>query len=90
MRRPLATIADGEGCPPIRGDRDLLAAGWTRRYLADAERADEARELYQTLGYDVLLRSPTPMQLRPECDACRTVACRDYFLVYTRRRTDHE
>lgn len=88
MRRRLATIAEGEHCPPIRGDQALLAAGWRRRYLADAARADDARELYRALGFDVLLRSPTPVQMRSECAACAQTACRDYFLIYTKRRID--
>lgn len=90
MRRPLATIHGGDACPPIASDQSLIDAGWCRRYLADAQRAREATELYQSLGYEVLTRAPKPSHLQPECDGCRQVACRDYVVVYTRRKPHHE
>jgi hypothetical protein len=83
MARSLDVI---EECPPVRGDHALIADGWTRRYLADAARAEEARELYASLGLEVLLRAPEPSQVRAECQACEPTVCRDHFLVYTRRR----
>jgi len=86
MRKPLATVSDGTPCPPIASDESLLADGWRRRYLADRVRANEAREMYSSLGFDVLLRKPQPSHVRSECDGCRQVACSEYFIVYTRRR----
>lgn len=79
-----------EECPPVRGDDALIAQGWTRRFLADANRAEEARELYTSLGHEVLLQSPEPSHVRAECEGCQPTVCRDYFLVYTRRREPHE
>ena len=42
------------GCPTgVRSAEALLAAGWTRRYLTDPDRAKEAVATYGALGFDV-------------------------------------
>jgi hypothetical protein len=70
--------------PPVRSKAELVADGWERRYLADHERAAEARALYESLGYEVALAAPEPSQLGEQCAGCRETACRDYVIVYTR------
>ncbi len=70
----------------ISGDADLEAQGWTRRYLADENRAREAELLYQEAGFDVLLHKLRPDNLGPKCGHCTVTVCSSYVLVYTRER----
>lgn len=70
----------------IPADPALAAAGWTRRFLADAERAREARELYESMGLEVRLERLVPEGLGPKCGDCSAAVCAAYVLVYTRRR----
>jgi len=37
----------------LQADPALVAQGWERRFTADAQRAKEAMELYEQLGYEV-------------------------------------
>lgn len=67
-----------------RAPDPLVAEGWERRFLAVGPRLDEARELYQRLGFDVRLEAPTDEDLREECADCHE-ALQRYRVVYTRR-----
>jgi len=64
---------------------ELEAAGWERRFEADATRASELVELYSDLGYEVTTRKIVPQEIVPECAGCAIVACQRYVVVYTRR-----
>lgn len=93
----MATVATGadvagppQGCPsppdgPPRGEPALTAAGWRPRFLADAERTEEAVRLYESLGFETLARPLTPESLGALCGECQVVACQRYTLIYTRR-----
>jgi hypothetical protein len=70
----------------IRSDPVLEAAGWVRRHFVDPTRAKETTELYESLGFEVLSRNPTPQDFGPACSACAVTACKAYVLIYTRRR----
>jgi hypothetical protein len=70
----------------IRANPALVAAGWTRRQLADPFRAKETTELYQSLGFEVKSCKPTPDDFGPKCKDCAEAACRAYVLIYTRRK----
>ncbi len=73
--------------PGIPGKRSLEAAGWQRRYLADAERAREAVELYSSLGYEVRAEQLEPEDFGPQCGECSLTVCRSYVLIYTRKHS---
>lgn len=64
---------------------ELEAAGWERRFEADATRASELVELYSDLGYEVTTRRIAPEEIGPECAGCAIAACQRYVVVYTRR-----
>ena len=71
----------------IAADPSLLAEGWEQRYLADENRAAEARELYSALGYEVLERQLDPDDFGQGCGECPVlVVCGNYVMVYTRKR----
>lgn len=65
----------------------LAEAGWTRRFIADPSRCEEARALYESLGLEVHLESLAPEAPYPECADCQIAACMMYRVIYTRPRT---
>ena len=77
-----------ETLPKVTGLQhlELEAAGWQRRFEADASRARELVDLYSELSYEVTTCSPEPEEFGPECSGCAIVAsCQRYVAVYTRR-----
>ncbi len=65
----------------------LLASGWTRRFVAEPSRCDEAKELYEALGLEVHLESLAPETPYPECADCQLAACMTYQVIYTRPKS---
>lgn len=63
----------------------LTAQGWTRRYLAAPERAQEAAETYAAAGFEVRLEPLTPSDLGSACAGCAATVCASYLMVYTRK-----
>jgi hypothetical protein len=64
---------------------DLEAAGWQRRFEAEATRAEELVDLYAELSYEVTTRPIVPDEIGADCAGCAIVACQRYVAVYTRR-----
>jgi hypothetical protein len=71
----------------LEADPVLEAAGWERRFIADARRADEAMELYTQLGYEVRAEPVLSEELGDECEDCQLVAAFQFKTIYTRKRT---
>ncbi len=65
---------------------ELEAAGWQRRFEADAARVDEVVELYTSLGCEVTTRALAPQSFAPECASCALTACSRYVEIYTRTK----
>ena len=70
----------------LRPDPARLAAGWERRFVADATRAAEAVELYERLGFEAVADPLRSGELGERCDACQLAALLRFRTVYTRRR----
>lgn len=66
-------------------DPARLAAGWERRFVADAARTEEALRLYAELGFEVCADPLEPAQLTGECADCRLLMLRTFRTIYTRR-----
>lgn len=66
-------------------DPELAAQGWQRRFMANAGRAREARELYGEMGFEVRLEPIKMSQLSEVCGDCRVATCLAYVNVYTRK-----
>ncbi len=64
-------------------DQELAGPGWTRRFTAAPPRLNELRELYATLGYEVMLDPLLPGELADECEGC-TLALSLFRMIYTR------
>ncbi len=63
---------------------DLSVEGWHWRCVTDPKRADEAQELYVSLGFEVKLQPATPDQFPDDCEAC-AASCATKIIVYTRK-----
>ena len=70
----------------IAPDPARAAAGWERRFVADAARADEAMRLYAELGFEVCADPLAPEDLTGGCEDCRLLMLRTFRTIYTRRR----
>jgi hypothetical protein len=83
-------FALGDALPDLHYEADpqLAAEGWERRFMADAERASEATELYESLGFEVRAESVLASELSDQCLDCKLVVCRSYVTIYTRKRAD--
>ena len=71
----------------LQADPDLVARGWERRFTADAQRAKEAMELYEKLGYEVRAEPVRPQELDDDCGECGTVVSFHFLAIYTRRKS---
>lgn len=69
---------------------ELATAGWQRRFVADAARAEETIALYQQLGFEVLVEPVHLIDTGDDCDDCRLLMQRDYQTIYTRKRVTHD
>ena len=65
--------------------RDLAQQGWGRRFTAEEPRLSEMKDLYESLGLEVLIE-PVVFEDDRECAACFSVegAERRYKTIYTR------
>jgi hypothetical protein len=72
-----------------RREEELTRLGWEKRFTADEPRLSEMKEMYESIGFEVLLE---PLPAREELAACAEsgcTACFDvdpdrYRIIYTR------
>jgi hypothetical protein len=69
----------------LEGDPELLADGWERRFMADAERAREAVELYEELGYEVRSEAVRAEDVADDCEDCQLLMLLKFQTIYTRK-----
>jgi hypothetical protein len=70
----------------LQGDAKRLAEGWERRFIADGQRAQEAMELYEELGYEVCADPLQPDDMVNDCEDCKLLMLMQFKTIYTRRR----
>ncbi len=73
-----------DGPKGVQARPDLLAEGWTWRFLSDETRARIAEETYASAGFDVRLEPVRPEDVSPSCGSCSSALCRITVAVYTR------
>ncbi|MCW8809581.1 MAG: hypothetical protein OQJ93_05170 [Ignavibacteriaceae bacterium] len=62
-------------------------ADWLRRSITDNERVDEQVELYESIGFEVMVKDVVPEQLPPEyCKECFISNPEKYKIIYTRKK----
>ena len=69
-----------------RPDPARVAAGWDFRFVADGRRAEEAVELYASLGFEVVADPLAFDRLDQDCADCQIVMLLKYKAIYTRRQ----
>jgi len=69
----------------LRPDPARLAAGWERRFITDAGRADELAALYRALGFEVVADPVRAEDLGNDCEDCRLITLLQFRTIYTRR-----
>ena len=70
---------------------ELGSQGWEKRFMAEEPRLSEMKDLYESIGYEVLLEPLPPKEERAACTDC--TACLDidpdrYRTIYTRAAGD--
>lgn len=77
----------GEESPSrLARDAELGRSGWIRRFTGAPPRLAEVRELYESLGLEVLLDPVSAEELPEGCGDC-TLATSWFRVVYTRAAT---
>ena len=74
-------------------EEELLDQGWERRFLADEPRLSEMKEMYESIGFEVLLEPLPAKDELSHCAEAGCTACLDldpgrYRIIYTRARED--
>ncbi len=69
----------------IEPDPARIADGWTRRFVTDAKRADEAVELYRELGYEACADPVRQKEVKGDCEDCKLLMLLQFKMVYTRK-----
>jgi hypothetical protein len=69
----------------IEPDPARIADGWTRRFVTDAKRADEAVELYRELGYQACADPVRQEEIKGDCEDCKLLMLLQFKMVYTRK-----
>jgi len=75
------TVSEAE----IEPDPARIADGWTRRFVADSKRADEAVELYRELGYEACADPVRQDDVKGDCEECKLLMLLQFKMVYTRK-----
>lgn len=74
-------------------EEELVSQGWEKRFLADEPRLSEMKELYESIGFEVLLEPLPPKEELSGCAESGCTACLDldparYRTIYTRVKSD--
>ena len=72
----------------LQADPALVAEGWERRFTADAQRAEEAVELYGQLGYEVRTEPVRAEEAGAECEDCSSLMVVEFKTIYTRKKAE--
>ena len=63
------------------------SAEWLRRSITDNERVAEQVELYESIGFEVMVKDVVPEQLPVEyCKECFISNPEKYKIIYTRKK----
>ena len=69
---------------PISLEKHVDLAGWERRTTTDEPRLSELVELYEELGFEVMLRPISREKLGQDCQECYLAEPERYRTIYTR------
>ena len=64
-------------------------AAWERRSIIDNDRVSEQVEMYEEIGFEVMVKDVVPDELPEEyCKECFIANPEKYKILYTRKRED--
>lgn len=66
-------------------DAKLIAEGWVRRFIADANRVQDAIEMYEELGQEVRVEALALEEVKEECHGCLLIL-KQLKAIYTRKK----
>ena len=66
-------------------DPGRIAAGWERRFIAEATRAEEMMQLYRTLGFEATADPVNVNLVSDPCVDCALIMRLQFKTIYTRR-----
>ena len=69
----------------VAEDPDLAADGWVRRTVGDPQRAEEHRQVYNEIGFEVMLRPLDDSSFAEECTGCSGTGA---VVLYTRKMSE--
>lgn len=72
----------------LHADPALIALGWVRRFTTDEQRANEAIELYEKLGYEVRAEPLRLEEFDHGCEDCCSTFTFRFLTIYTRKKSD--
>lgn len=61
-------------------------SAWIRRNIVDEPRLSELVELYESLGFEVMLKDFIPEEYPDECSECMASFPERYKIIYTRMK----
>lgn len=61
---------------------------WVRRNIVDEPRLSELVEMYESLGYEVVLKDLNPEEFPDECSECMVAFPERYKIIFTRKKED--
>ena len=72
-------------------EEELEGLGWEKRFIADEPRLTEMKELYESIGFDVILEPLPSKEEMANCTESGCTACLDldpskYRTIYTKPR----
>ena len=59
---------------------------WTQRNIMDEPRLSELVELYESLGFEVMIKDFNPNESPDECTECMAASPEKFKILYTRRK----
>lgn len=69
--------------PRAKSEAELIADGWTRRFVGGPPRLNEMLQMYKELGFEIWLEPQTPDEFSEDCADC-TLALMLFRVIYTR------
>ena len=72
--------------PAKNREEELKKEGWLKRTILDEPRLTEIVELYESLGFKVLIEPIQPDQLRDDCKSCFLANCDKFKAIFIKKR----
>jgi hypothetical protein len=60
---------------------------WVLRNISDETRLDELVELYESLGFEVMIKDYVPEEHSDKCDICMSQSPDKFKVIYTKKIT---